>query len=171
VSPEQLFASLTAPTKKDPVIEAIYADIKANATKEPEPMGLFSSITNKLIGNVVQKTSVGKTPAQVAAFDTAFTAARAQGFDQALAKADKTATVVGSVALGAASIAAPGITSLVKGLAPNVSGPLANTNKEVAGTAGPLAATRTIETGSVPAWLWPVAIVVGLLLFGKKLFK
>jgi hypothetical protein len=134
-------------------------------------MGLFSSITNKLIGNVVQKTSVGKTPAQVAAFNTAFTAARSQGFDQALAKTDKIATVVGSVAMGALTVAAPGASSIIGSLVPKTAGPVSVMDKPTAGTAGPLAATRTIDTGGVPAWLVPVAIVGALLLFGKKLLK
>jgi hypothetical protein len=136
----------------------------------PTDMGLFKSIFNKISDSVIDK-SLSKTNFSDAkkqeVIDTFNKAKSGSQFEKNLNTFDKIATTAGGISIAAASVLVPGLGSMMptKG-----SGPISNLQNPGAGT-GPIAAAGSTQNNfEMPAWLLPVAFILGgLLLFRKKI--
>lgn len=166
------FSSAGRQAPKDAATVAILekeAKAIAEAKQVEEMFGLGKKIAKSFTDNLVEKTVAksGLSEAEKLGFKTTFDNALAKSnFDEVISTVDKVQTMV----VGAAATALlPGLSKIT---GKTTSGPVANLDKAAAGS-GPVAASQASlpTSSSMPGWLLPVAIVAGVLLFGKKLLR
>lgn len=168
------------PIVTDTVLEKYRKEQKEAQTQQD--MGLFKSITNRMIDNVTEKTLAKSnlTEEKKQKFRDAFAESRSGVFDDHLNKLDKQADVVIKAgALAATAVTGVPVIGIVSGLESQLqnktTGPLSVTPPTDGNTpGGALKALRASEDGGskMPGWLVPL-ILVGLLLLsgGKKLLR